>query len=69
MENVAIENTNLIDNASAKTLEEVSQTATNRMAGVWIWINFIVMFLALVCTGVLVAWPMLAKLAAMVTEM
>lgn len=68
MENVAIKNTNVMEEA-AQTVEETSQAVSNGLAGVWIWVNFIIMFLALVCTGVLVAWPMMAKLAAMFTDM
>ena len=68
MENVAAKNTNanVMDEVIS---EETAQAVSNSMAGVWIWVNFIVMFLALVCTGILVAWPLVAKLAAMYTEM
>lgn len=68
MENVATKNTNanMMDEVIT---EETAKAVSNSMAGVWIWVNFIVMFLALVCTGVLVAWPMMAKLAAMFTDM
>lgn len=68
MENVAAKNTNanMMDEVIS---EETAKAVSNSMAGVWIWVNFIVMFLALVCTGVLVAWPMMAKLAAMFTDM
>lgn len=45
------------------------KAAPNRLAGLWLWLMFIIMTLTLLCTGVLVAWPVLSWLAGRFTEM
>ena len=45
------------------------QAAPNKLAGAWLWLMFIIMTLTLLCTGVLVAWPVLTWVAARFTEM
>lgn len=66
---------NVIENvAQPEALESVieqeqTKSVPNKLANVWLALNFVIIVLTLICTAVLVAWPIVAKLAATFTEM
>lgn len=49
---------------SIATEQAPTKSVANKLANFWLALNFLVIVLTLICTAVLVAWPIVAKFAA-----
>lgn len=60
----AIQNISQNETVSIATEQAPTKSVANKLTNFWLALNLLVIVLTLICTAVLVAWPIVAKFAA-----